>query len=86
MGGYNEMVEQYFYAIPNETRYANDNVTNCGEPPSYAMNFFRSIKPGESDMPWTGMIFGATVSGIWYWCTDQVNIPARLLILLVISL
>ncbi|XP_050710836.1 sodium/glucose cotransporter 4-like [Eriocheir sinensis] len=78
VGGYNEMVDKFFYAIPNETRYANDNVTNCGEPPSDSMNFFRSIKPGESDLPWTGMIFGATVSGIWYWCTDQVIVQRTL--------
>ncbi|KAK3858388.1 hypothetical protein Pcinc_035419 [Petrolisthes cinctipes] len=37
------------------------------------MHFFRSAKPGESDLPWPGMIFGITVSGIWYWCTDQVS-------------
>ena len=33
---------------------------------------FRPIVPGESDLPWTGMIFGVTVNSVWYWCTDQV--------------
>ncbi|KAK4293913.1 hypothetical protein Pmani_033422 [Petrolisthes manimaculis] len=70
-GGYTKLTEDYFYAIPNNTRYSEDNQTNCGEPPSYAMHFFRSAKPGESDLPWPGMLFGITVSGIWYWCTDQ---------------
>ncbi|MBA4251741.1 MAG: sodium transporter [Chlorobiaceae bacterium] len=23
------------------------------------------------DFPWTGIIFGAPILGIWYWCTDQ---------------
>lgn len=36
------------------------------------MHLFRSIKPGESDLPWTGVIFGVTISSIWYWCSDQV--------------
>lgn len=73
MGGYEALVEDYFEAIPNKTRFSEDGTVNCGEPPSYAMHFFRSAKPGESDLPWPGMIFGITISGIWYWCTDQVG-------------
>jgi len=23
------------------------------------------------DFPWTGIIFGAPIVGVWYWCTDQ---------------
>ncbi|NJO02337.1 MAG: sodium/solute symporter [Bacteroidia bacterium] len=23
------------------------------------------------DFPWTGMLFGAPIVGLWYWCTDQ---------------
>jgi SSS family solute:Na+ symporter len=23
------------------------------------------------EFPWTGMVFGAPIIGIWYWCTDQ---------------
>jgi SSS family solute:Na+ symporter len=23
------------------------------------------------DFPWTGVIFGAPILGVWYWCTDQ---------------
>ncbi|KAK8736712.1 hypothetical protein OTU49_004610, partial [Cherax quadricarinatus] len=77
--GYDALVEDYFYTIPSKTRYSlRDNTTNCGEPPSYAMHFFRSIKPGESDLPWTGIIFGITISGIWYWCTDQVIVQRTL--------
>uniref|UniRef100_A0A0P4WD78 Sodium/glucose cotransporter 4 n=1 Tax=Scylla olivacea TaxID=85551 RepID=A0A0P4WD78_SCYOL len=78
VGGYEAMVENYFTAIPNVTRYSEDNKTNCGEPPSYAMHFFRSAVPGESDLPWPGMLFGITISAIWYWCTDQVIVQRTL--------
>ena len=68
------MIEDYFYAQPNTTKQYED----CAVPPSYAMHMFRSTTPGESDLPWTGVVFGATVSSLWYWCTDQVcQIPSR---------
>src|SRR5256714_7520095 len=25
----------------------------------------------HKDFPWTGVVFGAPILGIWYWCTDQ---------------
>ncbi|CAL4067441.1 unnamed protein product [Meganyctiphanes norvegica] len=79
VGGYESLVEQFFYAAPNVTVYSGaNNETNCGEPPSYSMNFFRSAVPGESDLPWTGMLFGVTVSSVWYWCTDQVIVQRTL--------
>jgi SSS family solute:Na+ symporter len=40
----------------------------------------QSVGPGFMDMwkpmsdpsfPWTGIIFGAPILGVWYWCTDQ---------------
>ncbi len=34
--------------------------------------FFSMWKPiHDPDFPWTGIIFGAPILGIWYWCTDQ---------------
>jgi len=36
-------------------------------------DFFHMIKPAsDPDFPWTGILFGAPILGIWYWCTDQV--------------
>lgn len=32
------------------------------------------VVPGESDLPWTGVVFGVTISSIWYWCSDQVRL------------
>lgn len=37
-------------------------------PPDY----FSMWKPSShKDFPWTGVVFGAPILGIWYWCTDQ---------------
>ena len=38
-------------------------------PDSY-FHMFRPASDGE--FPWTGIVFGAPILGIWYWCTDQV--------------
>ncbi|MGA9117593.1 MAG: sodium:solute symporter [Bacteroidota bacterium] len=34
--------------------------------------FWSMFKPvTDPDFPWTGIVFGAPILGIWYWCTDQ---------------
>ena len=34
--------------------------------------FFNLWQPIEgSEYPWTGILFGAPILGVWYWCTDQ---------------
>ncbi len=34
--------------------------------------YFQMFKAMDHpDFPWTGIIFGAPILGIWYWCTDQ---------------
>lgn len=74
VGGYNELIRKYFLAYPDEEYTAYDlNNQSCAKIPPDAMHLFRSIKPGESDLPWTGVIFGITISAIWYWCSDQVT-------------
>ena len=25
----------------------------------------------DPQFPWTGLLIGGTIVGIWYWCTDQ---------------
>ena len=32
----------------------------------------------DPDLPWTGLLFGGTVVGIWYWCTDQYIVQRTL--------
>lgn len=35
-------------------------------------SFFDLWKPmSDPDFPWTGILFGAPILGVWYWCTDQ---------------
>jgi SSS family solute:Na+ symporter len=34
--------------------------------------FFNFWKPmSDPSFPWTGILFGAPILGVWYWCTDQ---------------
>jgi SSS family solute:Na+ symporter len=34
--------------------------------------FFEMWKPAaHPDFPWTGILLGAPILGVWYWCTDQ---------------
>jgi solute:Na+ symporter, SSS family len=36
------------------------------------VDFFSMWKPSSHpDFPWTGVVFGAPILGVWYWCTDQ---------------
>jgi len=36
------------------------------------VDFFEMFKAMDHpEFPWTGIIFGAPILGIWYWCTDQ---------------
>ncbi|XP_065570557.1 sodium/glucose cotransporter 1-like isoform X2 [Artemia franciscana] len=67
VGGYNKMIEGFFNAFPQ-------NISNleCARIPDYSMHLLRDPLPGKSDLPWTGVVFGLTISSIWYWCSDQV--------------
>lgn len=34
--------------------------------------YFNLWRPfDDPDYPWTGILFGAPILGVWYWCTDQ---------------
>lgn len=42
-------------------------------------SYFNLWKPmNDSEFPWTGILFGAPILGIWYWCTDQVIVQRTL--------
>ena len=32
----------------------------------------------DPEFPWTGMVFGGAIVGIWYWCTDQYIVQRTL--------
>ncbi|MEL7248333.1 MAG: sodium:solute symporter [Bacteroidota bacterium] len=41
--------------------------------------FFNLWRPREdTNYPWTGMLFGAPILGVWYWCTDQYIVQRAL--------
>ena len=36
-------------------------------------SYFHMFRPmSDNEFPWTGIVFGAPILGLWYWCTDQV--------------
>jgi len=39
-------------------------------------NLWKSMD--HPDFPWTGILFGAPILGIWYWCTDQMIVQRTL--------
>ncbi|KAF2361701.1 Sodium/solute symporter [Trinorchestia longiramus] len=75
VGGYDALVTDFFYAAATNV---SEQYKECAYPPWYSMNLFRPIGPGESDLPWTGMLTGMTISAVWYWCTDQVIVQRTL--------
>ncbi len=41
--------------------------------------FFNMWKPiTHPQFPWTGILFGAPIVGVWYWCTDQFIVQRTL--------
>jgi len=44
-----------------------------------APDFWSMWKPmSDPDFPWTGVLLGAPILGIWYWCTDQYVVQRTL--------
>jgi SSS family solute:Na+ symporter len=44
--------------------------------PEGFMSVWRPIS--DPDFPWTGILFGAPILAVWYWCTDQVIVQRTL--------
>jgi len=66
LGGWNALIETISEAS-----------LQPGNPP--ADRFFNLWRPsGDSEYPWTGMLFGAPILGVWYWCTDQFIVQRTL--------
>ncbi|XP_028320013.1 sodium/glucose cotransporter 2 isoform X1 [Gouania willdenowi] len=74
VGGYNALLHKYFSAIPSNFTSLDPwryNIsTACYVPRQDAFNLLRDASSG--DLPWPGILFGTSIAGIWYWCTDQV--------------
>ena len=75
VGGYEAMIQKYFQAYPDTTinNYGNASYKygKCGIPPKNAMHLIRA--PDDGSLPWPGIMFGLTISSVWYWCSDQVK-------------
>ncbi len=66
LGGWEEMI-----TIMTEASKQPEN------PP--VEQFFNLWRPMEdTEYPWTGMLFGAPILGVWYWCTDQYIVQRTL--------
>ncbi|XP_053444712.1 solute carrier family 5 member 4-like isoform X2 [Nycticebus coucang] len=77
VGGYESFTEKYMNAIPSIVE--GDNLTidaSCYTPRADSFHLFRD--PATADVPWPGMIFGAPIAALWYWCTDQVIVQRGL--------
>lgn len=77
MGGYSSLVSR-FAVVPINESYVGFNAKNesCSAVPTNYMSLLRSS--ADSELPWTGMIFGLTINAVWYWCSDQVSITPLL--------
>jgi len=66
LGGWDHMIDVLTTASAQE-----------GNPP--ADQFFNLWRPmADTEYPWTGMLFGAPILGVWYWCTDQYIVQRTL--------
>jgi SSS family solute:Na+ symporter len=46
---------------------------------SVSPDHFNMWRPmSDPDFPWTGLLIGGTITGIWYWCTDQYIVQRTL--------
>ncbi|CAL8076725.1 unnamed protein product [Calicophoron daubneyi] len=62
--------------MPSFSTYTDKKYASCGIPPVDALHMFRPID--DHDLPWTGVVLGLTINGLWYWCTDQVIVQRTL--------
>lgn len=47
-------------------------LASSADPQLETTRFFNLWRPAsDPDFPWTGILFGAPILGVWYWCTDQ---------------
>jgi SSS family solute:Na+ symporter len=66
LGGWDHMIDVITTASIQE-----------GNPPTE--QFFNLWRPmADTEYPWTGMLFGAPILGVWYWCTDQYIVQRTL--------
>ena len=55
----------------NVTRNNSTDISGCYKVDPNWDHMFRSYD--DKEYPWIGLWFSLPVTGIWYWCTDQVT-------------
>jgi len=66
LGGWDNMIEVITTASAQESNPPTEQFFNLWRPMS------------DTEYPWTGMLFGAPILGVWYWCTDQYIVQRTL--------
>uniref|UniRef100_G1TT79 Solute carrier family 5 member 1 n=1 Tax=Oryctolagus cuniculus TaxID=9986 RepID=G1TT79_RABIT len=71
VGGYQELLNKYFDAIPSVISDGNWTATpECYLPRPDAFHIFRD--PVSGDIPWPGLLFGVSSLTFYFWSADQV--------------
>ncbi|RWS13707.1 sodium/glucose cotransporter-like protein [Dinothrombium tinctorium] len=78
VGGIDRLFEEFPKAEPTNSSYAafDKNGQSCSKVTPYYSHLLKPIT--DTDLPWTGLIFGQAINGIWYWCSDQVIVQRAL--------
>jgi len=66
IGGWGELI----------TTISDASINNNGPTVDKFFNLWRPME--DTEYPWTGMLFGAPILGVWYWCTDQYIVQRAL--------
>jgi len=67
VGGWNELME--ICGANNVKYFDSDGNMTYSNNADMMTNLIRSA--GDPEFPWTGVILGSAIIGLWYWCTDQ---------------
>uniref|UniRef100_A0A3Q3M358 Sodium/glucose cotransporter 2 n=1 Tax=Labrus bergylta TaxID=56723 RepID=A0A3Q3M358_9LABR len=74
VGGYSALLDKYSAAKPSNVSSIDPQSysipPHCYTPRQDAFSLLRD--PIAGDLPWPGVLFGISIVGSWYWCTDQV--------------
>jgi len=71
-GAYNNTMAAMFKTNASKEMFQ----ASCYRPVEEWDHMFRPID--DAELPWLGIIFSAPITGIWYWCTDQVIVQRTL--------
>lgn len=71
------MTANSYNSTINGTTTLSPSLKSCyGGVQPYWANMFRPYD--DAEFPWPGIVFSLPITGIWYWCTDQVIVQRTL--------